>query len=108
MVDQLGGDLYASPLHWAVRSGHLESVVVLIRAGADPLIKDKEGLNCVMVASAFEHSQCLAYILAKLGAWRGLLKRNDRPRGQNTVKWNPSAIVQIEPIDERADDPLPS
>lgn len=67
MVDQLGGDLYASPLHWAVRSGHLESVVVLIRAGADPLIKDKEGLNCVMVASAFEHSQCLAYILAKLG-----------------------------------------
>ena len=108
MVDQLGGDLYASPLHWAVRSGHLESVVVLIRAGADPLIKDKEGLNCVMVASAFEHSQCLAYILAKLGAWRGFLKRNDRPRGQNTVKWNPSAIVQIEPIDERADDPLPS
>ena len=67
VVDQLGGDLHATPLHWAVRSGHLESVVVLIRAGADPLSCDKEGLNCVMVAAAFEHPQCLAYILAKLG-----------------------------------------
>jgi len=67
VVDQLGGDLLATPLHWAVRSGHLESVVVLIRAGADPLSCDKEGLNCVMVAAAFEHAQCLAYILAKLG-----------------------------------------
>jgi len=66
-VDQIGGDLMASPLHWATRSGHLESVVILIRAGADPLLKDKEGLNCVMVATAFEHTQCLAYILAKLG-----------------------------------------
>ena len=66
-VDQLGGDLRASPLHWAVRSGHLETVIVLIRAGADPLVRDSEGLNCVMVAAAFEHAQCLAYILAKLG-----------------------------------------
>lgn len=65
--DQIGGDLLASPLHWATRSGYLESVVVLIQAGADPLLKDKEGLNCVMVATAFEHTQCLAYILAKLG-----------------------------------------
>ena len=65
--DQIGGDLLASPLNWATRSGYLESVVVLIQAGADPLLKDKEGLNCVMVATAFEHTQCLAYILAKLG-----------------------------------------
>ena len=67
LVDQIGGDLLASPLHWATRSGHLESVILLIRAGANPLLRDKEGLNCVMVATAFEHTQCLAYILAKLG-----------------------------------------
>jgi len=67
LVDQIGGDLLASPLHWATRSGHLESVVALVLAGADPLLRDKEGLTCVMVAAAFEHKRCLAYLLAKLG-----------------------------------------
>jgi len=65
IVDQIGGDLQASPLHWAVRSGHLHAVITLIRHGADPLIADKEGLNCVMVAAAFEHAHVLSYILAK-------------------------------------------
>ena len=69
LVDQIGGDLLASPLHWATRSGHLESVVALVLAGADPLLRDKEGLTCVMVAAAFEHKRCLAYLLAKLGAY---------------------------------------
>ena len=43
-------------------------MVALVRAGADPLLRDKEGLTCVMVAAAFEHKRVLAYLLAKLGA----------------------------------------
>ena len=33
VVDVLGGDLMATPLHWAVRHGHLEMVVLLIKYG---------------------------------------------------------------------------
>ena len=33
VVDVLGGDLMATPLHWAIREGHLQMVVLLMRCG---------------------------------------------------------------------------
>ena len=31
VVDVLGGDLLATPLHWAIREGHLPMVVLLMK-----------------------------------------------------------------------------
>jgi palmitoyltransferase len=36
-VDAIGGKLLATPLHWAVRQGHLSTVILLMKNGADPL-----------------------------------------------------------------------
>jgi len=33
VVDVLGGDLMATPLHWAIREGHLPMVILLIQYG---------------------------------------------------------------------------
>lgn len=32
-VDARGGELNATPLHWATRQGHLDAVVLLMNAG---------------------------------------------------------------------------
>ncbi|CAB1346233.1 unnamed protein product [Coregonus sp. 'balchen'] len=46
MVDQLGGDLNSTPLHWATRQGHLSMVVQLLKYGSDPSLIDGEGCSC--------------------------------------------------------------
>ena len=33
VIDALGGDLVATPLHWAIREGHLQMVVLLMQNG---------------------------------------------------------------------------
>ncbi|MBN3305352.1 ZDH13 Palmitoyltransferase, partial [Amia calva] len=65
IVDQLGGDLNSTPLHWAIRQGHLPMVVLLLRVGADPMLVDGEGFSSVHLAVLFQHMPIIAYMLAK-------------------------------------------
>lgn len=65
VVDAIGGELNATPLHWATRQGHLGSVVLLISAGADPCIRDAEGCSCIHIAAQFAHTALVAYFIAK-------------------------------------------
>lgn len=64
-VDAVGGELNATPLHWATRQGHLGAVVLLMAAGADPRIRDAEGCSCIHIAAQFAHTALVAYFIAK-------------------------------------------
>ncbi|KAJ8416218.1 hypothetical protein AAFF_G00382400 [Aldrovandia affinis] len=65
IVDQLGGDLNSTPLHWAVRQGHLSMVIQLLRCGADPSLADGEGFCSLHLAVLFQHMATAAYLMAK-------------------------------------------
>uniref|UniRef100_A0A672H0N4 Palmitoyltransferase n=1 Tax=Salarias fasciatus TaxID=181472 RepID=A0A672H0N4_SALFA len=65
IVDQLGGDLNSTPLHWAIRQGHLPTVIQLMRYGADPSIADGEGYRALHLAILFQHMAIAAYLMAK-------------------------------------------
>uniref|UniRef100_H2YGF3 Palmitoyltransferase n=1 Tax=Ciona savignyi TaxID=51511 RepID=H2YGF3_CIOSA len=65
VVDVLGGDLLATPLHWAIREGHLSMVVLLLQAGADSGIRDAEGCAAIHVAVQCSHTSIVAYLVAK-------------------------------------------
>ncbi|TNN58961.1 Palmitoyltransferase ZDHHC13 [Liparis tanakae] len=64
-VDQLGGDLNSTPLHWAIRQGHLPTVIQLMRYGADPTVADGEGYRALHLAILFQHMAIAAYLMAK-------------------------------------------
>ncbi|KAK6472565.1 palmitoyltransferase ZDHHC13 [Huso huso] len=65
IIDQLGGDLNSTPLHWAVRQGHLSTVVVLLKYRADLALVDGEGFSSIHLAVLFQHMPIIAYLLAK-------------------------------------------
>ncbi|KAM6980017.1 putative palmitoyltransferase ZDHHC13 [Aplochiton taeniatus] len=65
VVDQLGGDLNSTPLHWAIRQGHLSMVIQLLRYGADLSIADGEGYRSLHLAILFQHMPIAAYLMAK-------------------------------------------
>uniref|UniRef100_A0A665V0E7 Palmitoyltransferase n=1 Tax=Echeneis naucrates TaxID=173247 RepID=A0A665V0E7_ECHNA len=65
IVNQLGGDLNSTPLHWAIRQGHLPMVIQLMRYGADPSIADGEGYRALHLAILFQHMAIAAYLMAK-------------------------------------------
>ncbi|XP_051885869.1 palmitoyltransferase ZDHHC17 isoform X1 [Pristis pectinata] len=65
IVDQLGGDLNSTPLHWATRQGHLSMVVHLMKYGAEPSLIDGEGCSCIHLAAQFGHTSIVAYLIAK-------------------------------------------
>ncbi|XP_011694791.1 PREDICTED: palmitoyltransferase ZDHHC17 isoform X1 [Wasmannia auropunctata] len=65
VVDAIGGELASTPLHWATRQGHLSTVVILMRAGADPTLRDSEGFSCIHLAAQFGHTAIVAYLVAK-------------------------------------------
>lgn len=44
IIDAIGGDLQATPLHWATRQGHLSMVILLMQHRADPSLFDGEGI----------------------------------------------------------------
>ncbi|XP_044582303.1 palmitoyltransferase Hip14 isoform X1 [Cotesia glomerata] len=64
-VDAIGGELASTPLHWAARQGHLATFSILIRAGADPSLRDSEGFACIHLAAQFGHTGIVAYLVAK-------------------------------------------
>ncbi|KAI1232784.1 hypothetical protein IHE44_0006625 [Lamprotornis superbus] len=65
IVDQLGGDLNSTPLHWAIRQGHLPMVMLLLKCGADPSLIDGEGFSSIHLAVLFQHMPIIAYLIAK-------------------------------------------
>ncbi|KYO21893.1 palmitoyltransferase ZDHHC13 [Alligator mississippiensis] len=65
VVDQLGGDLNSTPLHWAIRQGHLSMVILLLKCGADPSLIDGEGFSSVHLAVLFQHMPIIAYLISK-------------------------------------------
>ncbi|KAL1271817.1 hypothetical protein QQF64_030833 [Cirrhinus molitorella] len=65
VIDQLGGDLNSTPLHWAIRQGHLSMVIQLMRYGADPSLADGEGYRALHLAVLFQHMPIAAYLMAK-------------------------------------------
>ncbi|XP_071505691.1 palmitoyltransferase ZDHHC17-like [Diadema antillarum] len=65
IIDKLGGDLNSTPLHWAVRQGHLPMVVLLMQYGSDPSLRDGEGCSCIHLACQFAHTPIVAYLIAK-------------------------------------------
>jgi len=65
IVDAIGGDLNATPLHWAVRQGHQSMVASLMRHGADPSIRDAEGSAALHIASQFSFWPIVAFLIAK-------------------------------------------
>uniref|UniRef100_A0A8C4UKI1 Palmitoyltransferase n=1 Tax=Falco tinnunculus TaxID=100819 RepID=A0A8C4UKI1_FALTI len=65
IVDQLGGDLNSTPLHWAIRQGHLPMVILLMKYGADPSLIDGEGFSSIHLAVLFQHMPIVAYLLSK-------------------------------------------
>ncbi|KAM9278220.1 palmitoyltransferase ZDHHC13 [Morus bassanus] len=65
IVDQLGGDLNSTPLHWAIRQGHLPMVMLLLKCGADPSLIDGEGFSSIHLAVLFQHMPVVAYLISK-------------------------------------------
>uniref|UniRef100_A0AAY4EWH5 Palmitoyltransferase n=1 Tax=Denticeps clupeoides TaxID=299321 RepID=A0AAY4EWH5_9TELE len=65
VIDQLGGDLNSTPLHWAITQGHLSMVIQLLRYGADPTLTDREGYRCLHLAILYQHMPIAAYLMAK-------------------------------------------
>lgn len=65
IVDQKGGNLETTPLHWAVRQGLLNMVVLLMKYGADPNSVDIEGCTCLHVASQLSQTAVVAYLIGK-------------------------------------------
>lgn len=64
-IEVRGGILSATPILWAVRGGHLNSVVELIKAGANLHAIDKNGSDVFMTAACENKPAILAYLLAK-------------------------------------------
>ncbi|XP_021258372.1 palmitoyltransferase ZDHHC13 isoform X3 [Numida meleagris] len=65
VVDQLGGELNSTPLHWAIRQGHLPMVILLLKYGADPSLIDGEGFSSIHLAVLFQHMPIVAYLISK-------------------------------------------
>ncbi|KAM3854067.1 palmitoyltransferase ZDHHC13 isoform 1-T1 [Vipera latastei] len=65
VVDQLGGDLNSTPLHWAIRQGHLSMAILLLKYGADPTLTDGEGYSSLHLAVLFQHMPIIAYLISK-------------------------------------------
>jgi hypothetical protein len=62
-VDPIGGDLKATPLQWAARSGHLYILHLLLRYNADPSILDTQGFNTLHLVTHSSVVMALLYML---------------------------------------------
>uniref|UniRef100_A0A8D3EAK7 Palmitoyltransferase n=1 Tax=Scophthalmus maximus TaxID=52904 RepID=A0A8D3EAK7_SCOMX len=92
IVDQLGGDLNSTPLHWATRQGHLSMVVQLMKYGADPSLIDGEGCSCGHLAAQFGHTSIVAYLIAK-----GQVRNLQQGRPKLSLSWTHKVKVNVDP-----------
>ncbi|XP_060530726.1 palmitoyltransferase Hip14 [Cylas formicarius] len=91
-VDAIGGELQATPLHWATRQGHLEATVILMNAGANPTLRDAEGCTCIHLAAQFGHTALVAYFVAR-GVSPDLVDRT----GMTPLMWAVWKISSLDP-----------
>nr|CAD7444734.1 unnamed protein product [Timema bartmani] len=91
-VDVVGGELLATPLHWATRQGHLGSVTLLMQHGADPSLRDGEGCSCIHLAAQFGHTAIVAYFVAK-GVNVNMQDRN----GMTPLMWSAYKVSSLDP-----------
>lgn len=92
-VDAIGGELNATPLHWATRQGHLGSVVLLMAAGADPNVRDAEGCACIHIAAQFGHTALVAYFIAK-----GINPDSQDRGGMTGLMWASWKVSALDPV----------
>ncbi|XP_059059496.1 palmitoyltransferase Hip14 [Achroia grisella] len=92
VVDAVGGELQSTPLHWATRQGHLEATVLLVRAGADPMVRDAEGCACLHLAAQFGHTAVVAYLVA-----RGVLADEPDAGGMTPLMWSCWKVSSVDP-----------
>lgn len=62
-VNFQGGDLDATPLHWASKSGLVYIVDALLQAGADPHITDSQGYNLLHTSVFSSNIMLVIYVL---------------------------------------------
>lgn len=93
VVDAVGGELNATPLHWATRQGHLGAVVLLLGAGADPSLRDTEGCSCIHLAAQFGHTALVAYFIAR-GVAPDLADRG----GMTALMWAAWKVSALDPV----------
>ncbi|CAB3221760.1 unnamed protein product [Arctia plantaginis] len=91
-VDAIGGELQSTPLHWATRQGHLEATVLLMRAGADPSIRDAEGCASLHLAAQFGHTAVVAYLVA-----RGVNPDEPDAGGMTPLMWASWKVSAVDP-----------
>ena len=92
-INATGGQLKASPLHWATREGHLKMVVQLIKYGANPEMPDIEGKTCLHVAAQFSFIDIIAY----LGAHNPELLQSKDTNGQTPLMLGVSRSFGYDP-----------
>ncbi|XP_044293135.1 palmitoyltransferase ZDHHC13 isoform X2 [Varanus komodoensis] len=92
VVDQLGGDLNSTPLHWAVRQGHLPMVLLLLKCGADPTLIDGEGYSSLHLAVLFQHMPIIAYLIS-----RGQSIDTTDHNGQTPLMLSAHKVIGVEP-----------
>ena len=91
-VNAIGGDLKSTPLQWAVRQGHLQMVVLLIKRGADYNILDIEGCNALHLAAQFGHTAIVAYLIAK-----GMDIDQPNANGMTALMWSAYRVSKVDP-----------
>ncbi|XP_050679892.1 palmitoyltransferase Hip14 [Leptidea sinapis] len=91
-VDAIGGELQSTPLHWAARQGHLEATVLLVRAGANPGLRDAEGCGCVHLAAQYGHTAVVAYLVA-----RGVAPDGPDAAGMTPLMWAAWKVTAVDP-----------
>lgn len=91
-VNAIGGELQSTPLHWATRQGHLEATVLLVRAGADPTLRDAEGCACLHLAAQFGHTAVVAYLVA-----RGVSPDEPDAAGMTPLMWACWKVSSVDP-----------
>ncbi|CRL08133.1 CLUMA_CG020884, isoform A [Clunio marinus] len=92
-IDAVGGELNATPLHWATRQGHLGVCVQLMRAGADPTLRDTEGCSCIHIAAQFGHTALVGYFIA-----RGINADLQDRSGMTALMWASWKIQALDPV----------
>ncbi|KAH1026999.1 palmitoyltransferase Hip14 [Dendroctonus ponderosae] len=91
-VNAVGGELHATPLHWATRQGHLDACVILMNANADPALRDAEGCSCLHLAAQFGHTALVAYFVA-----RGVSPDSADRTGMTPLMWAVWKICSLDP-----------